>query len=96
MDGTLLGAFAANFMIFSTNQAIDNTTAIIISIIIAGGNTAEALVGKYLVKKIVPHFNTDTFLDTVDDILQFFFDILVKNRNGSLHTVIQVADHPVG
>ena len=48
--GIFFGAFAANFLIFISNKTVDYPMAAILSLIIALGNTGEALVGNYLLK----------------------------------------------
>src|SRR4026207_1958388 len=52
--GILLGAFAANLVTFLNNDTIDTFTATWVSLLISLGNTAEALVGNYLLKKFIP------------------------------------------
>lgn len=69
--GILFGAFAANFLIFITNQTVDYPAAATLSLIIGAGNTLEALTGYYLLKKFIGHFNLDTFLDKVEHILKY-------------------------
>ena len=69
--GILFGAFAANFLVFISNQTVDYPTAALLSLFIAAGNTGEALVGNYLLKHFIPKFSLDTFLDKVDHILRF-------------------------
>lgn len=71
IPGIFFGAFAANFLIFVSNQTVDYPMAAILSLIIAAGNTGEALVGNYLLKKTIPRFDLSTFLDRVDHILRF-------------------------
>jgi len=69
--GIFFGALAANFLIFISNKTVDYPMAAILSLIIAAGNTGEALIGNYLLKKTITPFNLDTFLDRVDHVLRF-------------------------
>ncbi|HUR30867.1 MAG TPA: MASE1 domain-containing protein, partial [Saprospiraceae bacterium] len=69
--GILFGAFAANFMVFVTNQTVDYPTAAWLSLVIAIGNTGEVLVGNFLLKKLIPDLNLETFLDKVKHVLRF-------------------------
>lgn len=57
--GIMMGAFAANLVEFLINQTSNTPTAILTSVFIAAGNTAEALVGYFLMKKLLPgvHYN---------------------------------------
>ncbi|HUR11541.1 MAG TPA: MASE1 domain-containing protein, partial [Flavitalea sp.] len=69
--GIFFGAFAANFLIFVTNQTVDYPAAATLSLIIGAGNTLEALSGNYLLKKFIPNFNIYIFLDKVEHILRY-------------------------
>src|SRR5688572_16752840 len=71
LPGIFLGAFVANLLIFITNQTVDYPMAVMLSMIIGIGNTGEAFVGNYLLKKTISHFNLDTFLDRVDHVLRY-------------------------
>ena len=50
--GIALGAIAVNIFVFLFNHATDPSTAIWVSALISTGNTAEALLGYYLLKKL--------------------------------------------
>ena len=49
--GITLGAFVVNYVIFYSNKTCDTYTAIWVSLLISIGNTLEALIGFYLLKK---------------------------------------------
>jgi signal transduction histidine kinase len=69
--GILFGAFAANLLLFINNQTVDYPTAVLLSLVIGIGNTAEALAGNYLLRKIIPEFNLQTLFDKVDHVIRF-------------------------
>jgi PAS domain S-box-containing protein len=48
--GVMIGAFAANFVVFTANQTATDITALALSTSIAIGNTLEAIVASYLIR----------------------------------------------
>jgi signal transduction histidine kinase/CHASE1-domain containing sensor protein/DNA-binding response OmpR family regulator len=50
--GIALGAFSANVAVFAANQVTDSATAVAVSLMIAIGNTLEALLGAYLLREV--------------------------------------------
>lgn len=59
--GIALGAFAANFAVFAANHVAAGSTSVMVSLAIAIGNTLEAVVGLYLLRRWVKseHFLTN-------------------------------------
>src|SRR5207253_8252307 len=51
--GIMLGAFLANVVAFLANQAASVLATVIVSSVIGIGNTLEAVVGKYLLDRLV-------------------------------------------
>jgi len=51
--GVLIGAFAANVVVFSANHVADHWTIALMSGAIASGNTIEALTGAFLLRRLV-------------------------------------------
>jgi len=48
-----IGAFAANFAVFAANNVANNLTTTEVSLTIASGNTLEALIGVFLLHRLV-------------------------------------------
>lgn len=92
--GILFGAFAANFMIFITNQTVDYPTAAGLSLIISIGNMAEALLGNFLLKRTIPEYSVDRFFTKVSHVFLFSLTAgtmcFVSSLVGS--TTVYVAD----
>lgn len=88
--GILIGAFAANFMIFIENQTVDYPLAATLSLIIAIGNTGEIILGNYLIKRVVSQFHIKTFPDEVGHIFRFTLVAGVMCIPSSLLGVISV------
>ncbi|MCC6075296.1 CHASE domain-containing protein [Pseudomonas sp. GCM10022188] len=59
--GIALGAFAANFAVFAANHVAAGSTSVMVSLAIAIGNTLEAVVGFYLLRRWV---KSEHFLST--------------------------------
>lgn len=57
--GIFIGAFSANLFVFITNNTCPPLTASWASLIIAAGNTAEALTGFYLLQKLTSNNNSE-------------------------------------
>jgi PAS domain S-box-containing protein len=74
--GILLGAFAANLVTFLNNDTIDTFTATWVSLLISVGNTAEALVGNYLLKKLIPGCR-DNYFQKVNHVFLFTITALL-------------------
>src|SRR5687767_8293344 len=55
--GILFGAFAVNFVVFVSERTVDYPQAALLSLIIGIGNMSEALMGKYLLQKMIPRFS---------------------------------------
>jgi signal transduction histidine kinase len=70
--GILLGAFAANFVVFQVDHGADMGRALWVSFIISIGNTSEAIIGYFLLKKLVPHVTDNNYFKKVNDIFYFF------------------------
>lgn len=72
--GILLGAFTGNLIVFLTNQATDAQTAIWVSSLISIGNTSEALLGFYLLKKSGDKISG---LEKIKNVFQFTAVVLI-------------------
>ena len=70
--GILLGAFAANLAVFRLDHDADLSTASWVSFIISIGNTAEAITGYYLLKKLIPGVKDNNYFSKVNHIFYFF------------------------
>ncbi len=70
--GILLGAFAANSVVFQIDHGADISTALWVSFIISIGNTAEAITGYYLLKKLIPGVKDNNYFNKVNHIFYFF------------------------
>ena len=75
--GIFIGAFAANLFVFITNQTCPPVAATMASAIIGVGNTAEALVGFYLVRKLLPSVNGEEIFKRVNAVLRFAVTTLI-------------------
>jgi PAS domain S-box-containing protein len=73
----LVGAFAANVVVFQLNNAADITTEIWISALISIGNTAEAAVGLLLLRKILPLASVDNYFNKVKHIFWFVVVVVI-------------------
>ena len=101
--GILFGAFAVNFVVFVSERTVDYPQAALLSLIIGIGNMSEALMGKYLLQKMIPRFSVDTFLTTLRHIFTFTIAAgvmcLVSSIIGSttvlLGNVIAVSHYPM-
>jgi signal transduction histidine kinase len=67
-----IGAFASNLSIFLANKSCTTSVAIILSCAISIGNTVEALIGYYLLQKILPDKWNQNFFGRVFDVFRFF------------------------
>jgi PAS domain S-box-containing protein len=81
--GILLGAFAANLVVFLSNQTTDIPTGLWVSFTICIGNAAEALVGYYLLKKLVPNVRNNNYFRKVNHIFRFSFAATAMSLAGS-------------
>jgi PAS domain S-box-containing protein len=81
--GVLAGAFAANVFVFLSNHTADLPTALWVSLIISLGNTAEALAGCYLLKKMVPSESNNYFSKT-NHIFHFVLTAFVMSLVSSI------------
>ena len=73
----LAGAFAANVVVFSLNNAADNITIVWVSFIICIGNTAETLTGWSLLRKLVPGVSDNNYFNNVNHIFRFLLVTIV-------------------
>src|SRR4030095_8798288 len=69
--GILIGAFAANLMIFRVTSTVDLSTSILASMVIGIGNVSESLLGTYLFRKVFPEFNVSNFFEKVSEVFKF-------------------------
>lgn len=67
----LIGAFAANVVVFQLNNAASFSTVLWVSSIISIGNMAEALVGYYLVKTLMPDVSENNYFIKTGHIFLF-------------------------
>ncbi len=67
--GILLGAFLANLTVFLHNQVGSTWVVFAVSLLIAAGNTAEALVGGFLIRHRNNH--PEVILDRAHDVFKF-------------------------
>ena len=77
VPGILLGAFAANLVTFLNNDTIDTFTATWVSLLISVGNTAEALIGNYLLKKLIPGIPDNNYFQKVNHVFLFTITALL-------------------
>jgi len=75
--GILLGAFAANLVVFQANHVANFPATIWMSFIIGIGNTGEALAGYYLLKKMSPRRGDNNYFRKVTDIFRFLPPALI-------------------
>ncbi len=69
--GIFLGAFVANLVEFLTNNTANTFTALLSSALIGAGNAGEALLGYYLLRKMVPGTASHHYFQKVYRILRF-------------------------
>ena len=77
--GIMIGAFAANVAVFLSNKTTNIPTALLVSGIISIGNTAEALAGYYLLKKMVPNVNDNNYFRKVNHIFIFLLVTVIMS-----------------
>ncbi len=73
----LAGAFVANLVVFQLNNAADIPTTIWVSFLIGIGNTAEALTGWWMLRKIVPGVTDKNYFNKVNTVFRFLFVVVV-------------------
>jgi len=78
--GILLGAFLANITVFSSNQVASIPVIMLTSAAISIGNTSEALIGYYLIKR----FKSEQILGKSRDFAVFFTIVLIMCLSSSL------------
>jgi len=71
--GIMIGAFVVNVAVFLSNKTTNIPTALWVSGIISIGNTAEALAGYYLLKRMVPKVKDNNYFRKVNHIFIFLF-----------------------
>ena len=69
--GIFLGAFVAYLLEFLTNNTANTFTALLSSALIGTGNAGEALLGYYLLRKMVPGTASHHYFQKVYRILRF-------------------------
>jgi signal transduction histidine kinase len=69
--GILIGAFSANLYVFLHNDTCPVSTAAWVSLMIAAGNTCEALAGYLLVKRFLPEVTVQNLFNTVRSTYRF-------------------------
>lgn len=72
-----VGAFAANMVVFQLNHAADLTTGLWVSTVISVGNTAEAVTGCLLLKKLIPHGTQVAVFSVVRNIFRFLLVVVI-------------------
>ncbi|MFC0772374.1 sensor histidine kinase [Terrimonas alba] len=82
--GIFIGAFAANFYVFLLNNTCTPLTASWVSTIIGLGNTAEALTGYYLLRKIGPAFPIQALFKKVHFVFRFLLISLLMCLTSSI------------
>ncbi len=82
--GILFGAFAANLIIFISQRTVDYPLAIFLSSIIAIGNTGEALLGNYLLKKFIPNLDLKQLFSRTTELFYFSITALIMALVSSL------------
>ncbi|MES2284487.1 MAG: MASE1 domain-containing protein [Bacteroidota bacterium] len=89
--GILISAFTVNLIVFLTNKTTDMPTAIWVSSLISIGNTSEALLGFYLLKKSGENISG---LEKIRNVFQFTFVVLMMSLASSIigTTTICLAD----
>ena len=75
--GIFIGAFAANLFVFLTNETCPPLAATLASAFIGVGNTAEALAGFYLIRKLLPSVNGEEIFKKVNSVLRFITTTLI-------------------
>ena len=75
--GIFIGAFAANLFVFLTNQTCPPLAATLASGLIGVGNTAEALAGFYLLRKLLPSVNGEEIFKRVNAVFRFCITTLI-------------------
>lgn len=85
--GILLGAFAANFVVFQLDHGADMPRALWVSFIISIGNTLEAIIGNFFLKKMIPYVTDNNYFNKVKNIFYFFtVAIIMSLVGGSIGT----------
>ncbi|HTA83963.1 MAG TPA: MASE1 domain-containing protein [Bacteroidia bacterium] len=79
-EGIWLGAFIANVVVFNLNHVAGQPVILLISAGIATGNTLEAVIGYYLLKK----FKCEHILHRSKDFTLFFISVLLMCLVSSL------------
>jgi signal transduction histidine kinase len=75
--GIFIGAFAANLFVFLNHHITATVNAIAMSAFISIGNTAEALIGYFLLQKFCPGIAVDEILNKANSVLSFAFTALL-------------------
>ena len=85
--GILLGAFAANFVVFQVDHGATMATALWVSSIISIGNTLEAIIGYALLKKLMRGVKDNNYFSKANYIFYFFsIAILMSLVSSSIGT----------
>lgn len=75
--GIFLGAFSANIYVFLKNETCAFSTAIWVSLLIAAGNTLEALAGYFLLQKLIPKAKKKQLFKNVQSVYKFAITALI-------------------
>ena len=73
----LVGAFAANFVVFQLNHATSIPTSAWVSLLISIGNTLESIAGAWLLKKVLPYVKNNDYFGRVGHIFRFVFAVVL-------------------
>lgn len=85
--GILLGAFAANFVVFQVEHGATMSAALWVSSFISIGNTLEAIIGYSLLKKLMPEVKDNNYFSKANYIFCFFSIAIVMSLvSGSIGT----------
>lgn len=91
VPGVLLGAVAVNLVVFFSN-GIETTTALSLSALIAAGNTFEALVGHFLLRRLLlPGVPAHQYFDHVPYVFRFLVTALVMCLFSSIPGALAVS-----
>lgn len=82
--GIWLGAVAVNGVVF-LSHGIDTSTALVTSVVIGAGNTAEALAGYFLLRKLMlPGVPAGQYFQKVHHVLRFLLTALLMCLAGAI------------
>jgi PAS domain S-box-containing protein len=79
-----LGAFIANLVVFQLNNATDLFGSLWVSFIIGIGNMSEALVGYFLLRKIIPSVQDNNYFEKTNHVFLFSFAAIIAGLVSSI------------